>query len=109
MGSSFLIDSKPPPVNQQCFDLSDFLCQDKIILSPFGRGPHSFFGFEYPCKTNDFRPRPIYLVYSSNVFLQLINNSVTIFIALGGSHTWMMRVLYTAPEKLHTTSRASRG
>ena len=90
MGSSFLIDSKPLPVNQQCFDLSDFLCQDKIILFLHLEGARILFlALNILAKLMIFVLVPFIAYIVVNVFLQLINNSGSYF----DSHTWKVGVL----------------
>ena len=76
MGSAFLIDSKPLPVYQECFDLSDFLCQDKIILClPLEVARILFFALNILVKLMIFVLVPFIAYIVVNVFLQLINNS----------------------------------
>jgi len=51
-----------------------------------------------PFKNISRKVRSGHRFYSDGTFLQLINNSVTEIIALGGSHTWGMGVLYTSRD-----------
>ena len=80
MGSAFLIDSKPLPVYQECFDLSDFLCQDKIILClPLEGVRILFLALNILVKLMIFVLVPFIAYIVVNVFLQLINNSGSYF------------------------------